>query len=189
MLTECCFPHFGQIIQLLLIIIIPPLFICLLMILGGLAFALIVILLAFLLVLLGQSMIDEMGKNFMFIMLFSLLAAAVVIGIIAIMIYNGNKLFVTNKRVIQLIMNSPVSRSVNAIDLPSVEDASFHQNGILQTFLHYGTLRLATVGDETTYTFKYSDISPEDLRSVSELITNAKKRNLRRSKKSAPAED
>ncbi len=145
-------------------------------ILAGIVASVIVILLAFLLVLLGQSMLDEMGRNFVFIILFALLASALIIGTIAIMLYNGNRLFITNRRVTQMIMNSPISRSVNAIDLFSVEDASFHQNGILQNFLHYGTLRLATVGDETTYTFKYSDISPEDLRAVVKLISDAKKK-------------
>ena len=164
--------------------------ICLFMILGGLALSVIIILLAFLLTLLGQDMLDEMGKNFVFIILAALLAAAVIIGIIAIMIYQGNKLFVTNKHVIQMIMNSPVSSSVNMIDLPSIEDASFHQNGVLQTFLHYGTLRLATVGDETTYTFKYSDISSEQLKAISDLITEARKTlNLKKSKKSAPKDE
>ncbi|MBQ3296900.1 PH domain-containing protein [Candidatus Saccharibacteria bacterium] len=150
--------------------------ICLLAIFAGVAASLIIILLAFLLVLLGQSMLDEMGRNFVFIILFTLLASAIIIGVIAIMIYNGNRLFITNRRVTQMIMNSPVSRSINAIDLTSVEDISFHQNGLLQNFLHYGTLRLATVGDETTYTFKYSDISPEDLKAITKLISNAKKK-------------
>ena len=151
--------------------------ICLLAILAGIAISIIVILLAFLLVLIGQSMLDEMGRNFVYIILATLLAAALLSGIVAIMIYQGNRLFVTNKRVTQMIMNSPVSKSINTIDLVSVEDASFHQNGILQTFLHYGTLRLATVGDETTYTFKYSDISPENLKAVIDLISEAKKKN------------
>ena len=74
-------------------------------------------------------------------------------------------------------MTSLVSSSVNAIDLTGVEDISFHQDGLLPRIFHYGTLRLATVGDETTYTFKYSDISPEDMKAISKLITDAKKRN------------
>lgn len=151
--------------------------ICLLAILGGTAFGVIVVLLGFLVTLLGQTMIDEMGKNFLFIILFALLAAAVIIGAIAMVTYRGNKLFVTNRRVIQMQMNSLVSSSINAIDLPSVEDVSFRQDGIMQKLFHYGTLRLATVGDETTYTFKYSDISPDDLKAVSKLITDAKKRH------------
>lgn len=141
---------------------------------GGLFVGLVVILLAFLLVLMGQTMLDEMGVNFLFIILFALLAATFVIWLLALKIYNGNKLYITNRHVIQMVMNSPVSTSINIIDLSSIEDASFRQENILQKMFHYGTLRLATVGDETTYTFPYSDISPTDLRAVTDLITKAK---------------
>ncbi|MBR3172608.1 hypothetical protein IKF21_01670 [Candidatus Saccharibacteria bacterium] len=162
--------------------------ICLLAILGAVAGSVIVILLAFLLVLIGQSMLDDMGRNFVYIILLSLLATAILVGIIAKKIYNGNRFFVTNKHVIQMIMESPVSHSTNMIDLPSVEDASFHQQGILQTFLHYGTLRLATVGAETTYTFKYCDIAAEDLKAISNLITDSKKKQSKHKASSAIVE-
>ncbi len=158
--------------------------VCLLMIWGGSALGLIFILLAFLLVLMGQSMLDEMGKHFLFIILFSLVAAVLVIWMLALRIYRGNKLFITNKHVVQMVMNSPVSTSINIIDLGSVEDASFRQENILQKLFHYGTFRLATVGDETTYTFTYSDISPSDLRAVINLITDAKKNGKSREKTS-----
>lgn len=149
--------------------------ICLGMICGGVFVGLVIILLGFLFVLMQQSMIDEMGLNFLFIILTALLAAAIIIWLIALKLYNGNKLYVTNKHVIQMVMDSPVSTSINIIDLESVEDASFRQTNILQKLFHYGTFRLSTVGDETTYTFKYSDISPSELRGVTDLITNAKK--------------
>ena len=149
--------------------------ICLFLILCGTGLATIIILLALLLVLLGQSMLDDMGRNFVFVILFSLLAATFIIAIFASIIYRGNKLFITNHRAIQMVMDSPVSSSVNIIDLSSVEDASFHKKGLLQTMLNYGTLRLATVGDETTYTFKYSDASSEDIKIITKLITSTKK--------------
>jgi len=149
--------------------------ICLWMILGSLVAGLIVILLAFLFVLMSQAKIDEMGKNFLFIILFALLAAAIIIGIIAVRVFNGNKIYVTNKHIIQYVMDSIVSSSVNVIDLSMVEDASFKQENILQQMFHYGTFRLSTVGDETTYTFKYSDISQSDLRGVTEILTAARK--------------
>lgn len=151
--------------------------ICLLIILGGTALGVILVLLGFLVTLLFQSRIDEMGKNFLFIIMTALLASAIIIGMIAMITYKGNRLFITNRRVVQLIMTSLVSTSVNAIDLSSVEDVSFHQDGLMQKIFHYGTLRLSTVGDETTYTFKYSDISPDDLKAISKMITEAKKRN------------
>ena len=149
--------------------------ICLFLIFGGVGLGLAVVLLAFLLVLMGQSMIDEMGRNFLFIILAALLAAAIIIGLISLTVHRGNKLFITNRRVIQMVMTSPVVNSVNIIDLSSVEDASFRQENLLQSLFHYGTLRLSTVGDETTYTFKYSDITGEQLKEVTDLISNAKK--------------
>ena len=156
--------------------------ICLGMIFGGVVLGVIVILLAFLLVLLGQSSLDEMGRNFMYVLLAVLVMVALIIGIVALMVYRGNRLFITNKHVIQLVMKSPVATSINMIDLQSIEDASFHQNGILQKMFHYGTFRLSTVGDETTYTFDYSDISPTELREVAQLITDAKKKTKDSSK-------
>ena len=149
--------------------------ICLFAIFGGVAVGLIIILLAFLLVLLGQSMIDDMGRHFLYIILTTLVAVALLIGIVALMVYNGNRLFITNKHAIQMTMTSPVATSVNVIDLQSIEDASFRQDGLLQKLFRYGTFRLSTVGDETTYTFPYSDVSPSELKAVSKLITDAKK--------------
>ena len=136
---------------------------------------LVLVLVGFLLVLSVQDSIDEMGRRFLFIILFALLAAAVIIWILALKIYNGNKLYITNKHVTQMVMNSPVSTSINIIDLKAVEDASFHQKNLFQKMFHYGTLRLSTVGDETTYTFPFSDITPDQLRAVTELISAAKK--------------
>ena len=147
---------------------------CLMAIFGGVAAGLVVILLAFLIVLLGQNTLDEMGRHFMYIILACLVAAAMIIGLVALIVYRGNRMIITNKRVVQLVMKSPVATSVNMIDLPSIEDASFYQSGLLQKLFHYGTLRLSTVGDETTYTFPYSDISPTELKAVSKLITKAK---------------
>ena len=46
-------------------------------------------------------------------------------------------------------------RREQTVSLGSIEDASFKQNGILQTVLDYGTIRLSTEGQETTYVFRY----------------------------------
>ena len=151
--------------------------ICLLLILFGTGIGLILVLLAFLLVLMNQSLLDGMGVNFLYIILTALLAAAVIIGLVAYTIYRGNRLIITNKRAIQTIMISPVVNSINIIDLSSIEDVSFKQENILQKLFKYGTLRLATVGDETTYRFPFSDISPDDLKAVTDLVSNAKKKS------------
>ena len=143
----------------------------------GMASVIIIVLLAFLLTLMGQDMLDNMGRNFVFIILVALLGATIIVGFVTSTTFRGNKLYVTNRRVIQMLMNSLVSSSKNEIDLASVEDVSFHQDGLLPRMFHYGTLRLATVGDETTYTFKYSDVSQEDIERISKMVTMAKKKN------------
>lgn len=156
--------------------------ICLFMIFGGVTGGLALILLMFLMILLGQNSLDEMGRNFMYIILACLVATAVTIGLISYTVYRGNRLFVTNKHVIQMIMKSTVSTSVNTIDLSSIEDVSFHQDGLMQKIFGYGTFRLSTIGDETTYTFPFSDVTSEELRAVSKLVTEAKEKAKQKSK-------
>ena len=149
----------------------------LMLILGGLGLGLIIVLIAFLLVIMGQDTLDEMGRHFLYIILATLVAAVFIAGFFAMKIYKGNRLFITNKHAIQLVKNSPMSGSTNVIDLCSVEDASFSRNGFIQTMFNYGTLRLSTVGDETTYTFPYADVSPMELKDISDLISEAKKKS------------
>lgn len=138
------------------------------------AVGLLIVLLAFLIVLMGQNTLDVMGKNFLYMILLVIVAMALLTCLVAWMVYRGNRLYVTNKRVIQMVMKSPLATSLNMIDLSSIEDASFHQTGLMQKLFRYGTLRLSTVGDETTYTFTHSDITPEELKAVSRLVTEAK---------------
>lgn len=154
--------------------------VCLFMIFGGVTAGILAVLAMFLMVM--GSNIDAIGKRFVFVLLIFLVIAALMIGVVALIVYRGNRLFITNKHAIQMVMKSPVATSMNMIDLPSIEDASFHQNGLTQKILKYGTFRLSTIGDETTYTFTYSDVTPEELKAVSELITKAKE-ELRKDKK------
>ena len=148
------------------------------LIMGGLGAGLIFILLAFLLVLMGQDSLDGIGISFLYIILGALLLAVVLAGIFTMMVYKGNRLFITNKHVIQMVMISPLSNSLNMIDLSSIEDTSYSRNGFMQQMFGYGTFRLSTVGDETTYTFKYSDITTEELRAISKLVTDSKKSGI-----------
>lgn len=86
-----------------------------------------------------------------------LLVAALIVlgGSIAIWVYLQNHFYMTNESVIQEIQHSLFSRHEQTVSLGSIEDASFRQTGILQTMLDYGTVRLSTEGEETTYRFAY----------------------------------
>ena len=76
-------------------------------------------------------------------------------GYIAIWVYLNNEFFLTNESVIQEIQLTLFSRREQTVSLGNIEDASFQQHGILQTMLNYGSIRLSTEGDETTYRFSY----------------------------------
>lgn len=87
----------------------------------------------------------------------ALLVAMLVIlgGAVALWVYLQNQFFMTNESVIQEIQESLFSRHEQTVSLGSIEDASFRHSGIFQTMLNYGTIRLSTEGEETTYTFRY----------------------------------
>ena len=70
-------------------------------------------------------------------------------------VYLQNQFFMTNESVIQEIQESLFSRHEQTVSLGSIEDASFRQSGIFQTIFNYGTIRLSTEGEETTYIFHY----------------------------------
>lgn len=76
-------------------------------------------------------------------------------GALALWVYLQNQFFMTNESVIQYIQESPFGRHEQTVSLGSIEDASFRQTGVLQTILDYGTIRLSTEGEETTYVFRY----------------------------------
>lgn len=76
-------------------------------------------------------------------------------GYIAVWVYLNNKFFLTNESVIQEIQTSLFHRFEQTVSLANIEDASFRQEGILQTMIGYGSIRLSTQGDETTYRFNY----------------------------------
>ena len=87
-----------------------------------------------------------------------LLCMIVVVGIggyVAVWVYLRNTFFLTNESVIQEIQHSVFSRHEQTVSLGSIEDASFRQTGLLQTTLNYGSIRLSTEGEETTYRFQY----------------------------------
>ena len=84
-----------------------------------------------------------------------LIGLVVLGGAVALWVYLQNQFFMTNESVIQEIQESLFSRHEQTVSLGSIEDASFRQSGIIQTLFNYGTIRLSTEGEETTYVFRY----------------------------------
>ncbi len=78
-------------------------------------------------------------------------------GYAAVWVYLRNTFYLTNESVIQEIQHSLFSKHEQTVSLGSIEDASFRQTGIIQTAFNYGTIRLSTEGEETTYRFHFVD--------------------------------
>ncbi|MBC7764374.1 PH domain-containing protein [Microbacteriaceae bacterium] len=76
-------------------------------------------------------------------------------GYLAVWVYTNNRFFLTNESVIQEIQSSIFSRKEQTVSLMNIEDASYSQRGPLQSILDYGSIRLSTEGEETTYRFDY----------------------------------
>jgi len=76
-------------------------------------------------------------------------------GYVAVYVYMNNKFFLTNESVIQEIQHSLFSKHEQTVSLANIEDASFVQNGLIPHLFNYGSIRLSTEGDETTYRFSY----------------------------------
>lgn len=77
------------------------------------------------------------------------------LGYIYIWVYLQNKFFMTNESVIQEIQHSLFSKHEQTVSLGSIEDASYKQRNLIETIFNYGTIRLSTEGEETTYRFHY----------------------------------
>lgn len=80
----------------------------------------------------------------------------VIFGYFITWIYLQNKFFLTNESVIQEIQHSLFAKHEQTVSLGSIEDASYKHANILQSIFNYGTIRLSTEGEETTYRFSYT---------------------------------
>lgn len=76
-------------------------------------------------------------------------------GYIAIWVYLNNRFFLTNESVVQEIQTTLLARHEQTVSLSNIEDASYRQAGIFETMFNYGSIRLSTEGDETTYRFYF----------------------------------
>lgn len=118
----------------------------------------------------GIFSMNASSRGFFSIIIDIVFGVVLIATLISMHVYNNNRLFVTNKRIIQQSQASLFSSSTNVIDLVSIEDVSFKQAGILEHLIKVGTLRMSTIGEETTYTFKYVDTPIDELETITHLV-------------------
>jgi hypothetical protein len=118
----------------------------------------------------GIFSMNSASRGFFSIIIDIVFGVVLIAALISMHVYSNNRLFVTNKRIIQQSQSSLFSSSTNVIDLVSIEDVSFKQAGIVEHILKVGTLRMSTIGDETTYTFKFVDTPIDELETITHLV-------------------
>lgn len=114
--------------------------------------------------------LDTTARSFFMMIILVVLGTIWIATLISTHVYSGNRLYVTNKRLIQNVVTSLFSSSTNVIDLVAVEDVSFKKSGIFEHLFSIGTLRMSTIGSETTYTFKNVDTPTDELETITHLV-------------------
>lgn len=89
---------------------------------------------------------------------------------ISVWIYRANKFFLTNESVVQEIQTGLFSHHEQTVSLANIEDASYKQQGVLQLLFNYGSIRLSTEGDETTYRFAYVSNPKEQIATLNNAV-------------------
>ena len=120
------------------------------------------------------------ATSFLRIVIFILYGALVISGLVGTKVYLDNKMYITNKRAIQIASNALFHKSTNVIELSKIEDVSFKQAGIFDYLFHLGTIRMSTVGDETTYTFRYVETPTDEIQTISHLVFVSKDSNSKK---------
>ncbi|MBF1034278.1 MAG: PH domain-containing protein [Candidatus Nanosynbacter sp.] len=143
------------------------------LIFAGACLASILLFALYILINAGNSFVfalDASGRAFFLLVIAIVLGTVWIATLISLNVYTTNKLFVTNKRLIQRVANSLFDTAMNVIDLVSVEDVSFKQAGLFEHLFEVGTLRMSTIGDETTYVFKYLDTPTDELETITHYV-------------------
>ena len=143
------------------------------LIFAGACLASILLFALYILINAGNSFVfalDTSGRAFFLLVIAIVLGTVWIATLISLNVYTTNKLFVTNKRLIQRVANSLFDTAMNVIDLVSVEDVSFKQSGLFEHLFEVGTLRMSTIGDETTYIFKYLDTPTDELETITHYV-------------------
>jgi uncharacterized membrane protein YdbT with pleckstrin-like domain len=106
-------------------------------------------------ILVSSLGLPESGFGMVVLMAILMIILLLIGGYLAAWVYINNRFFLTNESVIQEIQTSIFSRREQTVSLQNIEDSSYRQHGLIQTMFNYGSIRLSTEGDETTYRFDY----------------------------------
>lgn len=100
----------------------------------------------------------------------SIISISLIFAVIFSRVYRANYLIVTTERVVQVISNSLFDTKRQTIDLGWIEDVSYHQKGFFASTIGYGSVRLSTIGDESTYYFVFAPEPQQISAHINEIV-------------------
>jgi len=80
---------------------------------------------------------------------------AFLVMLVATIIYRQSRIIVTDRNITQVLQYGLFSRKVSQLNIVNVEDVTSRQNGLLATFMNYGTLNIETAGEQKNFNFTY----------------------------------
>jgi uncharacterized membrane protein YdbT with pleckstrin-like domain len=95
---------------------------------------------------------------------FGVLILIAIVGLytfIARTIYKGNRWVVTSDSITQITQVGLFNKKSSQLNLDNLEDVSADQNGLLQSALGYGTLKVETAGERSKFMFPFCP-NPEE---------------------------
>ena len=143
-----------------------------------------IIVLSFALIMIANSLknnetllvVNDDALGYLRIAIFALYAVIIAGGMVGQSIYDTNEMYITNRRAIQKSRVSLFANSTNIIELRRIEDVSFRQETLFDHLFRIGILRMSTIGDETTYTFRFLDTPRDEVTVISHLVYENKRR-------------
>ena len=138
----------------------------------------------------GFSYDDFLMSKDIMVLIFTVMGIlALSFSLILTRVYNSNKMIVTTERVVQFISHSLFDMKKQTIDLNLIEDVSYHQNGFLPMIFGYGSVRLSTFGDESTYYFTFTPKPAEVSAKINDIVFAVKNEYPLAKMKSTPVDD
>lgn len=122
----------------------------------------------------NQFNFDDRAKFNINLIALSVLTLIAMGGIIGYSIYHRNKFIATNERILQWTVTGLFHSHHQTVNLEVIEDISFKQTGIFQHLFGYGTIRLSTVGEESTYMFSFVSEPSKHVELLGDIIENAR---------------
>ena len=88
-----------------------------------------------------------------------ILGTGLLIGMVVylfINVYKGNRMIITNERVVMFTQRGVFHQSVPQLNLVDVQEVTVHQHGMLSHLFNYGSIVVETAGEQKNIILKYA---------------------------------